>query len=107
MNTFTIFIEGKKWIFRVAKVEQLTGWDADGWRLLRKLFPAEMRFLGPKELISRLQDPELMGKRLTLEGQLYVGSKMFFINMVEEAGKKPNRLRVEGSLWKDETTSPY
>jgi hypothetical protein len=93
MDIFTVFIEGKKRIFRVVEVEQLTGWDADGWRLLRQLFPAEMRFLGSKELTSLLQEPELMGKRLTLEGQLYVGSRMFFINIMEEAGKKSKRLQ--------------
>lgn len=88
-HTLTIHIEGRKWIFRVVEVHQLTGNDPGGWGLLRKLFPFELRFLGLPELLSRLQDPELMGKRLMLEGQLYIGGRRLFITKVEEGTSHP------------------
>ena len=86
-HTLTIYIEGEKWIFRVVEVQQLTGNDPGGWGLLRRLFPFELRFLGPPELLSRLQDPQMRGKRLMLEGQLYTGGKRLFITKVEEAAQ--------------------
>lgn len=83
-NTLTVHIQDEKWIFRVVKVQQLTGNDPGGWGLLRQLFPFELRFLGPPELLSRVQDPQLRGKRLMLEGQLYIGSRRLFVTKVEE-----------------------
>ena len=84
-NTLTVHIDGEKWIFRVVKVQQLTGNDPGGWGLLRLLFPFELRFLGPPELLARIQDPQLLGKRLILEGQLYTGGRRLFVTKVEEA----------------------
>jgi len=88
-HTLTIHIKGAKWIFRVVEVQQLTGNDPGGWGLLRRLFPFELRFLGPPELLSRLQDPQLRGKRLILEGQLYTGGRRLFITKVEEVTSQP------------------
>lgn len=98
LPTLTVFIKGKRWIFRIAKVEKLTGSSFDGWRLLRGLFPPEVRFLGPERLISLLQEPEIMGKLLTIEGHLYIGDRMFFVEIVEEATKKPKWPKPERIL---------
>ena len=96
LNTLIVSIKGKKWIFSIAKVEKLTGGSFDGWRLLRDIFPPEVRFLGPEELLSLLQEPEIMGKLLTLEGHLYIGSRMFFVRIVEEAAKNLSGQGLKG-----------
>ena len=90
-NTLTVHIKGEKWIFRVVKVRQLAGNDPGGWGLLRQLFPFELRFLGPPELLSRVQDPQLRGKRLILEGQLYTGGRRLFLTKVEDAAAQPQQ----------------
>lgn len=85
MHTLTVSIQGKEWLFRIAKVEKLTGSSPDGWRLLRGLFPSQVRFVGPEALLRSLQDPELEGIPLIIEGRLYVGNRILQITTVEEA----------------------
>jgi len=96
--TLTVSIKDTKWIFRIAKVEKLTGGDASGWRLLQDLFPPQLRFVGPAELLRPLQDPEVAGKRLIIEGRLYTGDRMFYITSVEESAEKPQQTKPEGLL---------
>ncbi len=98
LPTLTVFMRGERLIFRIAKVQKLTGSSPGGWRLLRGLFPPAVHFVGPKRLISLLQEPEIMGKRINIEGRLYIGSRTFFVQIVEEAREKPQRLKSEGFL---------
>ena len=98
LPTLTVFMRGERLIFRIAKVQKLTGLSPDGWRLVWALFPPQVRFLGPERLISLLQEPEIMGKRLSIEGRLYIGSGTFFVQSVEEAREKPQWLKPEGFL---------
>lgn len=98
LPTLTILIKGDKRIFRIVNVEKLTGNDPDGWRLLRALFPPEVRCVGPEKPLSLLQTSEIMGRRITIEGHLYVGSRMFFVKFVREATDNPERLKPEGFL---------
>ena len=82
LSTLTVSIKETKWRFHIAKVEKLSGRDPSGTRLLESIFPPHLRLTGPDHLLSRLQDPQVQGKPLTLEGHLYVGERMFFVTIV-------------------------
>jgi hypothetical protein len=98
LATLTVSVKDTQWSFRVAKVEKLTGTDPSGWRLLQNLFPPRLRFVGPAELLHPLQEPEIVGKLLIIEGRLYTGDRMFLITSVEEAADKPQPTKPEGFL---------
>ena len=91
--TLTVSVKDTKWIFRIAKVEKLTGRNPSGWRLLQDLFPPQVRFVGPAELLHPLQEPEIVGKLLIIEGRLYTGDRMLLITAVEEATEKPTQTK--------------
>jgi hypothetical protein len=82
LSTLTVSIKETKWRFHITKVEKLSGRDPSGTRLLESIFPPHLRLTGPAHLLSRLQDPQVEGKPLTLEGRLYVGERMFFVTIV-------------------------
>lgn len=79
----TVSIEGMRWKFNVAKVEKLTGKEVGSLRLLQSIFPPQLRLTGPDELLRPLQDPQVAGKPLVIEGRLYVGDRMLFITAVK------------------------
>ena len=97
LYALTILIKEKKWILRLAKVETLTGTNR-GWTILQDLFPPQVRFIGPEDLIQLLQKPESAGKLLTIEGRLYTGDRRFFIMAVGEATEKPKQTKPAGIL---------
>ena len=82
LSTLTVSIKEKKWRFHITKVEKLTGRDPSGTRLLQSIFPPQLRLTGPAQLLSQLQDPQVEGKPLVIEGPLYVGDRMFFVTIV-------------------------
>ena len=84
LSTLTVSVKETKWIFKVAKIEKLTGTASSDLRLLQSLFPAQLRFIGPDALLDLLQAPEIAGKSLTIEGRLYVGDRMLFLTAVVE-----------------------
>ncbi len=94
-HSLYITIQGKAWLFRLARVENLTD-SRYGWTLLRRLFPPRVRFTGPEHLIALLK--ELSEKPFTVEGRLYLGSRMLYVTAVEKAKEEPKRPRPEGIL---------
>ena len=83
ISALTVSIKDRKWRFYITKVEKLSGRDPSGIRLLQSIFPPpHLRLTGPDHLLSRLQDPQVEEKPLTLEGRLYVGERMFFVTIV-------------------------
>ena len=79
----TVSVEKTRWRFNVAKVEKLTGKEVGSLRLLQAIFPPQLRLTGPDELLRPLQDPQVAGKPLVIEGLLYVGDRMLFITAVK------------------------
>jgi hypothetical protein len=67
----TVRITDTTWIFRLAKVETLMGKDLCELQLFQVLFPPRVRLVGLAEILRPLQDPEITGKRLAIEGILY------------------------------------
>jgi hypothetical protein len=97
MQALTVFIKKKKWILRLTKVETLAGRNR-GWAIIQDLFPPQVRFTGPENLIQRLQNPESEGKLLIIEGRLYIGDRRLFVTAVEETPEKPKRTKPAGIL---------
>ena len=79
----TVSVEETRWRFNVAKVEKLTGKEVGSLRLLQAIFPPQLRLIGPDELLRPLQDPQVAGKPLVIEGLLYIGDRMLFITDVK------------------------
>jgi len=84
--TLRVLVAEKRWIFRIAKVENLTGRDLSALRLLQVLFPPHVHFVGPEEFVRPLQDPEVAGKRLRIEGLLYTADRVLLITAMEVRG---------------------
>jgi hypothetical protein len=97
LHALIVLINEKRWIFRLKKVETLTGRNR-GWSILQDLFPPQVRFTGPANLIQLLQKPESEGKLLVIEGRLYTGDRRLFVTAVEEAAEEPKRTKPAGIL---------
>jgi hypothetical protein len=83
LHTLRVFIRNNEWLFRLDNVETLTGMNR-GWMILNDIFPPELRFTGPENLLRLLQDAESTGKPITVEGRLYIGDRMFVVTGAEE-----------------------
>lgn len=86
--TLTVRITDTTWIFRVAKVENLTGRDLSELRLFQALFPARVHFVGSEDLLRSLQESEITGRRLRIEGHLYTADRVLWVTAVEEVAGK-------------------
>lgn len=85
LSSLIVSIKETKWHFRIAKIEKLSGRDPSGTRLLESIFPRQLHFTGPEDLLNVLRDPQIEGTLITLEGRLYVGEHMFFLTTITDA----------------------
>lgn len=81
-ESLDVLINGKAWIFQLAKVENLKASGGSGGAILRQLFPDRVNFVGANDLIHNLQEPKVIGKPLTIIGFLYPASRVLFITAV-------------------------
>lgn len=72
LSTLTVFIRGQYRLLRLEAVEELTARERDH-TILQDLFHRQVRLYGPDDLIFSLQQPQSVGKLLTIEGRLYLG----------------------------------
>lgn len=89
LDNLNVLIGKEKRTFLVDKME-IFGSVGLTRATLQRLFPPLVRFVGPDELVARLKSPEMVGKVLTLEGFLYVDSRVLYLTEVDEvegAGK--------------------
>lgn len=82
VDTLSVSVEGKDWIFRVNRVQELTG-SAYGQGILGDIFPPQLRFVGPDELLAPLQQADITEQRINVEGRLYVAHRMLFVTAVK------------------------
>jgi hypothetical protein len=82
-HTLEVLVQNKKWLFRLDNVETLTAPYID-WMILHEIFPPELHFTGPEDLIRTLQISESEGKPVTVEGRLYISDGMFAVTGAEE-----------------------
>lgn len=89
LDNLNVLIGKEKWTFLVDKME-IVGSVGRNRATLQRLFPPLVRFVGPDDLVARLKSPEIVGKVFTLEGFLYVDSRLLYLTEVDEvegAGK--------------------
>jgi hypothetical protein len=85
-HTLEVLVQNKKWLFRLDNVETLTAPYVD-WMILNEIFPSELHFAGPEDLMSTLQISESEGKPVTVEGRLYISDGMFAVTGAEEVAE--------------------
>lgn len=85
-DTLEVNINGKMWIFRLAKVKNLKA-NGYGKEALRNVVPARVNFVGSEDLIHNLQKSERLGKPVTITGFLYPASRVLFVTAVDEVEK--------------------
>jgi hypothetical protein len=83
-DAFTIYIQGKEWwIFDVKKARDISGMEL-GMVLLEELFPSTLRLVGLKNLIASLENPDMAGKLVTVQGYLLVAYNMLEVTAVND-----------------------
>jgi len=87
LNTLTVIVEDKqKWLFKVTRVDTMTGTDP-GMMLLSYIFPPELRLMGAASKMAVLTQPEVLGKPVSLQGFLYIDDRNFYVADVDVAGE--------------------
>jgi hypothetical protein len=93
LNTLTVTIADKQqWLFRVNRVDTLTGTDP-GMMLLSELFPPELHIMGSTPDMAMLEEPSVAGKAVTLQGFLYITDRNFYVGEVSVAAETAQETR--------------
>ena len=77
-NTLRVWLRKKEMLFKVEGLKNVTG-EADSMLIMQSLFPPQLVVEGSKDLLSRLQQEEISGKLVTMEGYLYIGNGFFSV----------------------------
>jgi len=86
LDDLEVFIGNEKSTFVLDKMK-IVGSVGLNRATLQSLFPPVIRFVGPDDLMRRLESPKIMGKVITIEGLLYTGSRMLFLTEVDDGGE--------------------
>jgi len=86
-KTYELRYQEDKWRFKVTEAQVMSGAGVNGWRLLNEIFPRNIRLFAEERIISPLKQPEIVGKAFKLKGKLYVSSKTFHLDIVEEVAE--------------------
>ena len=78
MSKFLVFINHKEWLFTPENVEQVAN-SKPYSEILNNVFPPILYFRGPRNVIESLQNPEIEGYLINLEGFLYPGDRIFSV----------------------------
>ena len=93
LNTLTVTIDEKqKWLFKVNRVDTVTGTDP-GVMLLSEIFPPELSIRGSKSDMAELAEPSVVGKTVTLQGFLYIADRNFYVGDVSVAAQTAQEAR--------------
>ena len=82
--TVNISVQGKPLLLRIGKVEDLTTPERTQVREAEVLL-RQVRFSGPAALMERLQQPEMLGRVLTIDGWLEPQERRFLVTAIAEA----------------------
>ena len=83
LRTLIVFVHEQLWRFRLDAVEEVTDGN-QGWGHLRDLSKCPVRLYGSDVLLAPLQQPEIAGKHITIEGHLYTKERRLLVTAVEE-----------------------
>jgi hypothetical protein len=81
-QTLIVSCRGKKWRMRIREIKALTATTAQGWSLFKDLFPPRLRLTGPDDVLAPLQQDDIAGRPLVLEGRLYIGNHLLYLTAV-------------------------
>jgi len=84
LNTLTVSYKEQRWLFLVEHMKTMGARDS-GTMLLSRIFPPQLSFSGPAQLLEPLGNPENMGKRWRLEGMLYLRNRRYYVATVDPA----------------------
>lgn len=87
LHTLRVLIQDQEWLFRLDNVETLTGTNY-GWMILNDIFPPELHFTGPDDLMRTLQAAERTDSPVSVEGRLYISDRMFAVTAAEAIVQK-------------------
>jgi hypothetical protein len=82
LRTLAARVKDRTWNLRIKEIKVLTGSTNSGWSLLNDLFPPRLHLIGPDELLAPLQQDDIAGRPLILEGRLYVGDHQLYVTAV-------------------------
>ena len=98
MNTITVKVKNKEWLFSIKKARALTG-GMDQSAILENIWPPVLTFRGSDKVIDPLLKPDIVGKRFTLDGILYFSDRIFQIysavEVIEKKEKKGGKSKNE------------
>lgn len=83
VHALPVFINDAHWNFWLTRIDNLSG-PPYGWLTLTDLFPRELRLSGPDELLGLLQQPQIAGKPISVEGRLYTVYRKLVVTAVGE-----------------------
>jgi len=81
--TVPIVVQDTPLLLRIGRVEELTA--PDRAQVREAVLLRQVRFNGPAALLARLQQPELRGRVLTIQGLLEPQARLFLVTAVKEA----------------------
>ena len=85
--TVPIVVQDTPLLLRVGQVEEVT--PSERAQVRDAVMLRQVRFSGPPALLARLQQPEVRGRVLTIEGMLETQSRLFLVTAVKEAPNAP------------------
>lgn len=85
--TVNIFLGDAARVLRVGKIEDLSADEKD--RAVKEgILMRQVRFYGPDALIHRLEQADIVGKVLTIEGRLDVQERRFLVKSIKEEARE-------------------
>jgi hypothetical protein len=87
INTLTLYLHGKeRWILDVREARDISQWTP-GLVILHDLFPSTLHIMGPKNLISGLEKPELENEPIIIEGYIHVAYNLLELTTVRNTSQ--------------------
>ena len=87
MNTITVEVKNKEWLFSFKRAIDLTG-DMTEIEVLNTIWPPTLTLRGPDNLIDPLLKPDIAGRRFAIQGAFYVSDRILQVNSIMEVTKK-------------------
>jgi len=84
LNTYVLWVRGKKWHFKITEIKVLEPGFLDGWQVLYDIAPPHLHLIGKEKTIQQLKQGNLVGKSYHLEGSLYVADLIFHVSDAKE-----------------------
>ena len=90
INTTTVNVKNKEWLFSIKRAIELTG-EMDSFEILKNLRAAILTFRGPDNLIDPLLEPDIAGRRFAIQGTFYISTGILQVYSVTEVIKKKEK----------------